>query len=102
MSRKKFDPSVIAGATPSGSLAPLDFMRPMEAEATINQARETTAHEPAKAPTPLAATPEVEDLPMPPSRQTQLRVLLAARVTPELAERVERFHRDKNVDKQDI
>lgn len=54
MAKPKFDPKVVADRTPSSSLAPLDFMRPM-------QPAELAPQPSAPAPPPSASTPQRED-----------------------------------------
>ncbi len=100
MSKKKFDPSVISNATPAGGLPPFDFMRPMED--TVEKPTSPAKAEQVPAPPPVAPAQAAGDLPIPPSRETQIRVLIGARVAPEVAKRVKRFAQDKNVDIQDV
>jgi hypothetical protein len=103
---KKFDPAIIDSATPSGGLQPYDFMRPMpeDGKEPPQGAREPTPPRPRlAAPTQAQAkSSDPEQLPMPPSRETLVRVQLGARVSPELAQRAKRFQHEKNVSLQDL
>ncbi|MCX4976249.1 hypothetical protein [Streptomyces sp. NBC_00620] len=99
--------------SPAGGLKPLDFMTPMD-----EQQDKPLELAPAPKPAQAANSPRVEakpnkptkkslaaaepDLAMPPSRQTELKVQLNSRQSPELAERAKSFASAHKADIQDV
>ena len=101
MSKPKFDPSRIKDRTPSGGLEPLDFMRPMESEKKQETGPKPKATPPpAKGPKTRSAA-AAEELPMPPARRTEARVMLVCRVTPALDKRLRKFCQAHDASMQD-
>jgi hypothetical protein len=98
--------------SPSGGLAPLDFMRPLDEaapEESINEPSTSATGEqppvtkPRLKPTrPTHSQKPGSELPMPPSRQTEVRVQLNAKLPPELVDRLRDFALSHRVDIQDV
>src|SRR5690349_13588037 len=96
--------------SPSGGLPPLDFMRPLdgpteqavEVPGAANPAPHTQAAKPKSKPIRPRREPQATDLPMPPSRMTEVRVQLNAKLQPELIDRLRDFALAHRVDIQDV
>jgi hypothetical protein len=109
VAKPKFDPKTIEAREPSG-LAPLDFMRPLSQplpHPAVPAAPAPTVEAPAaerkqpRAERPAVPASEPKDLPMPPTRQVQIRVPIGARIPPELSDRLRQFVHEHNVNMQD-
>lgn len=100
MSKRKFDPSLIQDRKPSGGLEPLDFMRPMDKQEQPAEPKPETVATPLKEMADTPSTPP-SDLPMPPARRTEARVMLVCRVTPELDKRLRQFCQAHDASMQD-
>jgi hypothetical protein len=100
MSKPKFDPSLIQDRSPSGGLEPLDFMRPMSKEKQAPKPKSPTPSTASKRKVSRADTP-ASDLPMPPARRAEARIMLVCRVTPDLDKRLRQFCQAHNASMQD-
>jgi hypothetical protein len=109
VAKPKFNPQVLSDMSPSGGLPPLDFMRPLDeptepsTEASVAADQGNTSAKPKPKPVRQPRQePQATDLPMPPSRKTEVRVQLNARVEPELMDRLRGFALAHRVDIQDV
>ncbi len=108
MAKRKFNPQVLQDMSPSGGLQPFDFMRPLDELAKKSASAPTTSvsDEQPKVARPRPARPRDQAsetaLPMPPSRRTEVRVQLNAKLPPELVDRLRDFALAHRVDIQDV
>jgi hypothetical protein len=100
MSKPKFDPSRIQDRIPSGGLEPLDFMKPLDRQESVETTEPSRPAPPAKPDRDKPNTP-ASDLPMPPARQAEPRVILVSRISPGLNDRLRAFCQAHNASIQD-
>ncbi|SRR5258708_25128829 len=107
MAKPKFDPSIVTSREPSAGLTPVDFMRPMAQARGDGQPAAEVAASPKppkktkRSAVPEAAAPGADVLPMPPTRQPQMRVNVNVRLLPEMNDRLRRFVQDHKANMQD-
>lgn len=107
MAKPKFDPNTIARREPSTSLKPYDFMRPMaDAQSDSRPATPVAASpkppkRPKRPPASVPAAPGTDVLPMPPTRQPQMRVNVNVRLLPEMNDRLRHFVQAHTANMQD-